>query len=152
MEYIIYLRRNLLVGTGSVARPKLYKLASNLKTNGKDVYINKSWGKDEQGLVDLGDVVYTYIFMSPPGRWPWSPGTSGPWSCMLEAMMQEKMGIMKMGKYVLDNGRTWVMMNVDSKASCRWCTSYLIVWKASGVGRKWKVKQCEDRAEEEEEY
>ena len=45
MEYIIYLRRNLLVGMGSAARPKLYKLASDLKTNGKDVHINKSGGR-----------------------------------------------------------------------------------------------------------
>lgn len=49
---MVYLLRNLLVGTGNVARPKLYTLASDLKTNGKDVYVNKSWGKGEQGLVD----------------------------------------------------------------------------------------------------
>lgn len=95
---MVYLLRNLLVGTGNVARPKLYTLASDLKTNGKDVHANKSWGKGEQGLVDSGDVMYTYILMSSSGRWPRSPGTSGSWSCMLEAMMQEKMGIMEDGK------------------------------------------------------
>lgn len=66
---MVYLLRNLLVGTENVARPKLYTLASDLKTNGKDVYVNKSWGKGEQGLVDWGDVMHTFSY-SPPGGGP----------------------------------------------------------------------------------